>query len=180
MGAVGESRDGAGATLVTQTTVVGMTSTLVWVVCARVAGARCGGGWVGASIGAVVASRACLTERGVYIANVSPAFKATGEKYAHRFGDASWSLYFHAQFLDKNVKWLFSVLLLLLLGGCILDRVHNASPSISVRLKCLHVCYLMPDIYCNAVNVFQWWFSVVIQFLNEYGIKLLALNPARF
>ena len=33
------------------------------------------------------------------------------------------------------------MLLLLLLGGRIRDRVHNATPSISARHNCLHVCY---------------------------------------
>ena len=46
----------------------------------------------------------------------------------------------------------------LLLGGHIRD-LHNATPSISVRHKCLHVCYLMPNISCNAVNVIQWFSS---------------------
>ena len=50
------------------------------------------------------------------------------------------------------------LLLLLLLGGHIRD-LHNAMPSISVRHKCLHVCYLMPNISCNAVNVIQWFSS---------------------
>ena len=44
---------------------------------------------------------------------------------------------------------------LLLLGRHIQDRIHNAMPSISVRHKCLHICYLMPNISCNAVNVIQ-------------------------
>ena len=49
------------------------------------------------------------------------------------------------------------VLLQLLLGERIRDRVHNATPSISVSYKWLHVSYLMPNISCNAVNVIQWY-----------------------
>ena len=47
------------------------------------------------------------------------------------------------------------LLLLLLLGGRIRDRVHNALPNISVQHQSLHVCYIMPNISCNAVNIVQ-------------------------